>query len=89
MFLAGRTLAKLEQVAADISAAGGAAEVALLDAMDERAVDLHADAIAAEAGGIDIALNALGIAHVQGTPFAELSFEDYMHPVVATRGRTS
>ena len=83
VFLAGRTLAKLEHVAADISAAGGAAEVALLDAMDERAVDLHADAIAAEAGGIDIALNALGIAHVQGTPFAELSFEDYMHPVLA------
>jgi NAD(P)-dependent dehydrogenase (short-subunit alcohol dehydrogenase family) len=83
VFLAGRTLAKLEHVAADISAAGGAAEVALLDAMDERAVDLHADAIAAEAGGIDIALNALGIAHVQGTPFAELSFEDYMHPVAA------
>jgi 3-oxoacyl-[acyl-carrier protein] reductase len=83
VFLAGRTLAKLEKVAADISAAGCAVEVALLDAMDEHAVDRHADAIAAEAGSIDIALNALGITHVQGTPFTELSFEDYSHPITA------
>jgi 3-oxoacyl-[acyl-carrier protein] reductase len=82
-FLAGCTLAKLEQVAADISAAAGAVEVALLDAMDEHAVDSHADAIAAKAGRLDIALNALGIAHVQGTPFTELSFEDYAYPIMA------
>ena len=89
VFLAGRTLAKLEQVGADISAAGGAAEVALLDAMDDHAVDLHADAIAAEAGCIDIALNALGIAHVQGTPFAELSSRTICTRSQPTRGRTS
>ena len=83
VFLAGRTLAKLERVAADISAAGGAVEVALLDAIDEHAVDRHADAIAAKVGSLDIALNALGIAHVQGTPFTELSFEDYAHPIMA------
>ena len=81
--LAGRTRAALDLVAAEIAAAGGKAETAEVDAMDERAVDRHADAVSATSGGIDIALNAVGIAHVQGTPFAELSFEDYAHPISA------
>ncbi len=83
VFLAGRTLAKLDQVARGISAAGGMAEIAEVDALDEKAIGKHADAVAAKAGSIDIALNAVGILHVQGTPFAELSFEDYAHPITA------
>jgi 3-oxoacyl-[acyl-carrier protein] reductase len=83
VYLAGRTLAALDLVAEEISAAGGKAETAEVDAMDERALDRHADTVSARAGGIDIAFNAVGIAHVQGTPFAELSFEDYAHPIVA------
>jgi NAD(P)-dependent dehydrogenase (short-subunit alcohol dehydrogenase family) len=83
VFLAGRTLATLDRVANEIAAAGGAAETAEVDALDERAVDEHADAVAARAGGIDITLNAVGIPHVQGTPFAELSLEDYAHPIAA------
>jgi NADP-dependent 3-hydroxy acid dehydrogenase YdfG len=53
--LAGRTRSRLEAVAGDI---GDAAHVAVVDAFDERAVAEHADAVAADAGGIDIALNA-------------------------------
>jgi NAD(P)-dependent dehydrogenase (short-subunit alcohol dehydrogenase family) len=83
VFLAGRTLAKLDQVTREISAAGGMVEAAEVDALDEKAIDKHADAVAAKAGGIDIALNAVGILHVQGTPFAELSFQDYTHPITA------
>jgi 3-oxoacyl-[acyl-carrier protein] reductase len=78
VFLAGRTLARLEKVAREISA-----EIAQVDALDEAAVERHADAVAAKAGGIDIMLNAVGILHVQGTPFAELSFQDYAHPIAA------
>jgi NAD(P)-dependent dehydrogenase (short-subunit alcohol dehydrogenase family) len=81
VFLAGRTLTRLEQVAREISAAGGMAETAEVDALDEKAVDRHADAVAAKAGGIDIVLNAVGIVHVQGVPFAELSCDDYAHPI--------
>jgi shikimate 5-dehydrogenase len=55
VFLAGRTGAKLEAVAAEIHSAGGAAETAEVDALDEGAVDEHADAVAAAAGGIDAA----------------------------------
>ena len=83
VFLAGRTRAKLDAVADAITVAGGVAETAQIDALDEQGVNRHADAIAAKAGGIDIALNAVGIAHVQGTPFAELSLGDFSHPITA------
>ena len=51
VFLAGRTLATLDAVAEEIRAAGGAAETAEVDALDERAVDEHADAVAATIPG--------------------------------------
>jgi NAD(P)-dependent dehydrogenase (short-subunit alcohol dehydrogenase family) len=44
--LAGRTLAPLERVAEQVRAAGGVAETAVVDALDEGAVDQHADAVA-------------------------------------------
>ena len=83
VFLAGRSAAKMERVVRDIAAAGGRAEAASVDALDPVAVERHADEVAAKAGGIDIALNALGIVHVQGTPLAELSLEDYARPIAA------
>ena len=46
VFLAGRTLAKLEAVAEDIRSAGGVAETAQVDALDEQAVDRYVDAVA-------------------------------------------
>lgn len=83
VFLAGRTRARLDAVARDIASNGGNAEIAEVDALDERAVEKHSDAVAGRAGSIDIMLNAVGIMHVQGTPFAELSLDDYAHPITA------
>ena len=59
VYLAGRTLESLEEVAQEIRSAGGVAETAQVDAMDERAVDEHADAVAASAGGIDVSFNLI------------------------------
>jgi NAD(P)-dependent dehydrogenase (short-subunit alcohol dehydrogenase family) len=81
VFLAGRTLASLEAVAAGIAAAGGAAEAAVVDALDERAVDAHADDVAARAGGIDVSFNAIGHGDVHGLPLLELPLEDFLGPV--------
>ena len=83
VFLAGRTRANLEVVARDIAQNGGRAEIAEVDALDEEAVAAHADAVAGTAGGIDIALNAVGIHHVQGVPVAELALADFAHPISA------
>src|SRR3954469_10563088 len=54
VYLAGRTREPLERVAADIAATGGRAHVAGVDALDEHAVGEDADAVAAEAGRIDV-----------------------------------
>lgn len=83
VFLAGRTRSKLDKVVADIHAAGGHAEADEVDALDPGAVSTHADAVVARAGRLDIALNAVGFLHVQGTPFSDLSLADFEHPVAA------
>lgn len=80
-YLAGRTLEGLERVADEIRAAGGEAEAAQLDALDEPAVDEHADAVAARAGGIDISFNLISLGDVHGTPLAEMSLEDFERPI--------
>jgi 3-oxoacyl-[acyl-carrier protein] reductase len=81
VFLAGRTLSKLEAVAKDIRANGGLAEVARVDALDEQAVRQHADMVAEKAGRIDIAFNAIGITHVQGPGFLEQTLDEFHHPI--------
>jgi NAD(P)-dependent dehydrogenase (short-subunit alcohol dehydrogenase family) len=80
--LAGRTVASLETVAEQIRVAGGVAETAVIDALDERAVDEHADTVAAAAGGIDIAINVIGHDVVQGTPMIDMAVDDYTRPVL-------
>ena len=82
VFLAGRTQRPLDLVAGDIRAAGGTADTALVDALDEAAVDAHTDAIVAEAGSLDVTLNVVNHGDVQGTPLAEMSVADFEAPVV-------
>jgi 3-oxoacyl-[acyl-carrier protein] reductase len=81
VFLAGRTQTKLDQVASQIREAGGVVETALLDALDEKAVDEHADAVAAQAGSLDISFNLITHPHTHGTPMYEMSVDDYAAPV--------
>ena len=88
VFLAGRTPATLETVAEEIRAAGGRAESAQVDALDEQAVDEHADAVAADAGGIDISFNLIAHPYTHGTALAEMAVDDFMAPV-QTAARTT
>jgi 3-oxoacyl-[acyl-carrier protein] reductase len=84
VFLAGRTRAPLDAVAAEIAAAGGLAETARVDALDEESVDAHVDAVVKRAGSLDIAVNAVGIrGELQGTPLVRISQEEYAAPIVA------
>jgi 3-oxoacyl-[acyl-carrier protein] reductase len=86
VFLAGRTLAKVDSVADAIRATGGTVQTAAVDASDEAAVDRHVADVVAEAGRIDILFNALGMADIQGTPLVDMSLDDYAQPIVnATR----
>src|SRR5664279_1772814 len=73
VFLAGRTSATLQAVAESIRSAGGAAETAVVDSL--------ADRVVAEAGSLDISFNLIDVQDVQGTPLAEMSWEDFDKPV--------
>jgi 3-oxoacyl-[acyl-carrier protein] reductase len=86
VFLAGRTLGALEAVAGDIRSAGGAADTAEVDALDEKAVDEHADALAAEVGSLDISFNLITQPAVHGTPLAEMKLDDFMSSIVTAVG---
>jgi 3-oxoacyl-[acyl-carrier protein] reductase len=81
VFLSGRTLGPVEAVAQEIAAAGGSADAAQVDALDEAAVDRYADQVAEQAGGIDVSMNAIGIHAVQGTPLTELALDDFAYPI--------
>src|SRR5262247_1622121 len=81
VFLTGLTLAKLDAVAREISAAGGAVETAQVDALDEQTVEKHLDAVINQVGGIDISFNAVGFNEIQGIPLIDLSLEDFIFPI--------
>jgi 3-oxoacyl-[acyl-carrier protein] reductase len=82
VFLVGRTLAKLDKVAAEIRADGGTAQAAELDVMDKAAVDAHAEHVAKAAGGIDISFNAINFRVVQGLPMIDIAEADFMAPII-------
>ena len=84
VFLTGRNLATVDATAKDIIAAGGAAEAAQVDALDERAVDEHVAGVVEKAGHIDVSFNAIGLIPqqgIQGIPLTELSVESFTLPI--------
>jgi NAD(P)-dependent dehydrogenase (short-subunit alcohol dehydrogenase family) len=85
VFLTGRHLAPVEAVAKDIVAAGGSAEAAEVDALDEQAVDQHLQSMIDKAGRVDISFNAVGIpdTRILGVPLVELDVERFSLPITA------
>src|SRR6476619_2417987 len=65
VFLAGRTQSKLDAVADDINDRDGVAYTAIVDALDEAAVNAYVDSIVAQVGQIDISFNVIGTGDVQ------------------------
>jgi 3-oxoacyl-[acyl-carrier protein] reductase len=86
VFLAGRTPATLDATADDIRANGGSAQTTVVDALDEAAVNAFVDAVAAQAGRVDISFNAIAVGDIQ-KPLMELSVDDFLQPI-ATAMRT-
>lgn len=88
LFLTGRTLAKVDAVAREIVQKGGAAEAAQVDALDEQAIEQHADDVMRKAGRVDISFNAAGISAdvveqkgMQGVPFTHVPTESFVTPI--------
>jgi NAD(P)-dependent dehydrogenase (short-subunit alcohol dehydrogenase family) len=83
LFLTGLRLAPVEAVAKEIKSAGGSAEAAEIDALDEPAVDKHLQSVIDKAGRVDISFNAVGIpnAKILGLPLVELDVEQFSLPI--------
>ena len=86
VFITGRTEPPLEKVAADIREAGGSVELSVFDALDEQAVNDHADAVAAQTGSLDVSFNLISFCEPPNIPLVDLSADAVLVPVsVAVR----
>lgn len=81
VFIGARTADRLQHAADRIRAEGGAVETFSVDVLDEEATISKVTAIATRAGGIDVAVNATGFPHDQGTPIENLSLATFMGAV--------
>ncbi len=81
VFLVGRTREKLDSVAKDITSAGVAAEVAVLDALDEKAVESHVEKVVSKTGRVDVTFNLITRGDVQGAPLVEMATDDLLRAV--------
>ncbi len=84
VFLTGRLRPPVEAVAKEIVAAGGSAEAAEVDALDEQAVDEHLQSVIEKAGRVDISFDAIGIPQEeeQGILLTDLPVESFTLPIL-------
>jgi NAD(P)-dependent dehydrogenase (short-subunit alcohol dehydrogenase family) len=81
LYLAGRSQPSLDTIARQINDAGGRAQVAVVDALDETSVDKYLDQVVEQAGGIDIEFNATGPRAAEygtGTPALDVSIDQFL-----------
>jgi NAD(P)-dependent dehydrogenase (short-subunit alcohol dehydrogenase family) len=85
LFVTGRLRAPVEVVAKEIVSAGGSAEAAEVDTLDEQAIDKHLQSVIDKAGRVDISFNAVGIpnAKILGVPLVELDAGQFSLPITA------
>ena len=85
VFLTGRRREPIEAVATDIRSAGGLADAAEIDALDEQAIDGHLQSVIDKAGQVDISLNAVGMRNttIVGVPLLDLDVERFAMPIAS------
>ncbi|HXS37496.1 MAG TPA: SDR family oxidoreductase [Flavipsychrobacter sp.] len=83
VYLTGRSLEVLEAVQKKIILAGGKAEIARVDALNEQEINAHMKALIAREGKVDITFNAIAIPQtgIQGVPLLELPIENFNLPI--------
>jgi NAD(P)-dependent dehydrogenase (short-subunit alcohol dehydrogenase family) len=84
VFLAGRSRPSLEDITTYITSVGGQAHAAVVDALDDAAVNSYIDALWSRKGRIDIVFNAVGPRideYGNGKHAVNLPIEEFMVPV--------
>jgi len=85
LFLTGHRMAPVAAVAKDILSAGGIAEAAEVDALDEQAIDKHLQSVVTKAGRIDISFNAIGNspARYLGPSLVDMDLKQFSMPIAS------
>jgi len=85
LFLTGHRLAPVEAVARDIVSAGGDAQAAEVDALDEQAIDRHLQSVMTKAGRIDISFNAMGNSPTRylGASLVDMDLKQFLMPITS------
>lgn len=81
VYLTGRTADRLQKVAGNITAAGGKADVGVVDALNENAVNEYINQITQHGATIDISFCAIDFQSVQDIALTDMKADDYMRPV--------
>jgi 3-oxoacyl-[acyl-carrier protein] reductase len=78
VFLAGRTLGKVNDVAKEIADLGGSAQAAEVDALDQASVERHAADVVKKAGSLDVSFNLISVEDSQGTLLVDMTLDDFL-----------
>jgi 3-oxoacyl-[acyl-carrier protein] reductase len=81
VFLAGRAESTLDAITRQISELGGRVSYAVIDALDDSAVDEYLDRIVKQTGGLDIEFNATGpriTEYGNGKPAVDLPVAEFL-----------
>jgi NAD(P)-dependent dehydrogenase (short-subunit alcohol dehydrogenase family) len=83
VFVTGPNATSIGPVADDILGSGGCADAAVVDALDEAAIDAHLAGVVERAGRVDVSFNAVGIpdAGLIGTPLVDLDASRFALPI--------
>ncbi|WP_291906860.1 SDR family NAD(P)-dependent oxidoreductase [Chitinophaga sp. CB10] len=84
VYVSARKLEAAERLAGEINAAGGRAEAAKVDALDEAEIDAFIQKVVAENGRLDMVFNGIGTYYKDagsGTPTTMATFEQFLLPL--------
>jgi len=77
VYVAGRSVETLEPVVEEITKAGGSASAAVVDALDEDAVEQLVASMVGETGSLDVSFDAVSHGDVHGAPLLEMPLDDF------------
>jgi 3-oxoacyl-[acyl-carrier protein] reductase len=81
VFLTGHRLASLQKIASEITALGGQAEIAEVNALDPTAISDHINSIVGTAGSVDLSFNLINTQDTQDIPLVDMSLDDFIRPI--------
>jgi NAD(P)-dependent dehydrogenase (short-subunit alcohol dehydrogenase family) len=83
VFVTGRTPDTVDAVAKKITSAGGLAEAATVDALNEMEIEQHLGFVVDRAGRIDVSFNAVGLPTESMAPLVDLSADAFADVLAA------